>query len=522
LDILIKKGKGHQNNKKLLLLLLPLILSAVINTWNITGFPNIHVDEGYHMWKVMSILQGQGLLTTDSYLDSYFAPYFGQIFLAGILGMIGYPDIVHPTLDTASIESLYLIPRLIMSIFAVLDTFLIFKIAEKRYDIKIAFIAAVLFAVMPYGWLLKRIFLETIQLPLLLTSILLVLYLKKIPQDETKTTTKKTEIKNTILILSSGVLLGLAIFTKIPIFAMIPLIGYLIYTNINKNNNNKIKSIGLWLIPVIIIPMLWPAFAFSIGEFDEWIEDVLHQTQRESKPLINTLTTYLENDPVMFLLGFVGIINAAIRRDYFILLFSLPFLLFLQWIGYVSSFHIIPLFPVFAIGSAKMIIGLTNLVPKEKIRNSLPYLILSAIAVFSLVSTFLLISIDTNSLVFQTQLAVTEELQKTNGTITLVGNALYLWIPHYIFDLPYKTASFDSTKPLDTEHFFLIGDPRYKTIIKENSSRGLFHKALFLQSHIVETIKPDHPIKKYKLKIYPYTNLRQSSIIRDVEIRSNY
>jgi 4-amino-4-deoxy-L-arabinose transferase-like glycosyltransferase len=510
------KIKGYEKNK-FLLLLLPLILSAVINTWNITGFPNLHVDEGYYMWKTMSILQGQGLLTSDSYLDRYFAPYFGPIFLAALLGMIGYPDIVNPTLDTASIESLYLIPRLIMSIFAVLDTFLIFKIAEKRYGMKIAFIAAVLFAVMPYEWLLKRIFLETIQLPLLLTSILLVLHLKKIP-DEPKTT--KTEIKNTTLILFSGALLGLAIFTKIPIFAMIPLIGYLIYTNTNKNN--KFKSLGLWLIPVILIPMLWPAFAFSIGEYDKWIEDVLQQTQRESKPLVNTLTTYLENDPAMFLLGLAGIVNAAIRRDYFILLFSIPFILFLYWIGYVSSFHIIPLFPVFAIGAAKMIIDLTNLVPNLKFCKTIPYVILSAIAVFCLISTFLLISIDTNSVVFQTHLAVIQELQKTNGTITLVGNALYLWMPHYIFDLPYKTASFDSTNPLDTEHFILIADPRYKAIIKENSPRGIFHKDLFLQSQIIETIKPDHPIKKYKLNIYPYTNLRQSSVVRDVEIRSNY
>ena len=278
MDILLK-SKGYQN-KKLPLLLLPLILSAVINTWNITGFPNLHVDEGYYMWKTMSILQGEGVLTSDSYLDRYFAPYFGPIFLAGLLAMIGYPDIVNPAFDTASIESLYLIPRLIMSIFAILDTFLIFKIAEKKYDIKIAFIAAVFFAVMPYEWLLKRIFLETIQLPLLLTSILLVLYLKKIP-DETKDT--KTEIKNTIMIIFSGSLLGLAIFTKIPIFTMIPLIGYLIYMNTNKNN--KFKSLGVWFIPVILIPMLWPAFAFSIGEFDMWIEDVLKQTQRESKPL---------------------------------------------------------------------------------------------------------------------------------------------------------------------------------------------------------------------------------------------
>ena len=114
-----------------------------------------------------------------------------------------------------------------------------------------------------------------------------------------------------------------------------------------------------------------------------------------------------------------------------------------------------------------------------------------------------------------------QELQKTNGTITLVGNALYLWIP-YFFNLPYRTASFYSTNPLDTEHFILIADPRYKAIIKENSPRGIFHKDLFLQSQIIETIKPNHPIKKYKINIYPYTNLRQSSIVKDVEIRSNY
>jgi hypothetical protein len=126
--------------------------------------------------------------------------------MAGLLGLVGYPDTLNPNLDADSIESLYLIPRLIMSIFAILDTFLVFKITEKRYGIKIAFIAAVLFAVMPYGWLLKRIFLETIQLPLVLTSVLLVLYLKKEPLITQST---KPELKNITLILFSGVFFGI-------------------------------------------------------------------------------------------------------------------------------------------------------------------------------------------------------------------------------------------------------------------------------------------------------------------------
>ena len=42
-------------------------------------------------------------------------------------------------------------------------------------------------------------------------------------------------------ILISGIFLGLAIFTKIPAFTMIPVVGYLIFTAANAvdNNNNK-------------------------------------------------------------------------------------------------------------------------------------------------------------------------------------------------------------------------------------------------------------------------------------------
>ncbi|MDR4512583.1 MAG: glycosyltransferase family 39 protein [Nitrososphaeraceae archaeon] len=496
----------------LLLLFIPLILSAFINTWNLTGFPSLHVDEGYYMWKTISTLQIQDLQPTDS----YFAPYFGQIFMASILGLIGYPDTLNPNLDASSIESLYLIPRLIMSIFAILDTFLIFKITEKRYGVKVAFIATVLFVVMPYGWLLKRIFLETIQLPLLLTSVLLLLYLKK---DIDITKPHRSEIKNITFILFSGTFLGLAIFTKIPVVAMIPLIGYLVFTN---SNNNRFKNLAIWFIPVILIPLIWPVHAYSIGEFDKWIEDVLYQTQRESKPLINTLTTYFENDPVMFLLGFAGIVYAVIKRDYFILLFSIPFLLFLYWIDYVSAFHLIPLFPIFAIAGSKVIVELFNLLPNLKIRNSLPYITLSVIAIFCLISVFLLISIDTNSLIFQTQVELIHYLQKTNGSVTLVGSALYLWIPHYIFDLYYNTTSYDSTKPLQTNKFILIDDPRYQKIIKEKTPRGIFHNELFSQTKLVETVKLQPPVKKYNISVYPYTNLRQSSITKNIEIRSNY
>ncbi len=499
-------------DKKILLIFIPLVLSSFTSLWNISGFPSLHVDEGHYMRKAMSTLEGEGLQPQDR----YFAPYFGQILLAGILGMIGYPDILHPSTDFESVESLYLVPRLIMGLFVILDTFLIYKITEKRYGFKIALLSSILFAVIPYGWLLRRIFLESIQLPLLLTSILLALYIKSNDNQEQN---NKIGIKNISLILFSSAFLGLAIFTKIPIFVMMPLVGYIVLTNIGKN---KLKSLGLWLLPVILIPLIWPAHAYYIGDFNTWIEDVLHQTQRESKPLINSLATFLQNDPIIFSLGMAGIIYAAIRKDIFILLFSVPFLLFLYWIDFVSSFHIVPLFPVFSIAAARLIVDLSNFIPLSKIKNTMPYAVVSVIAIVGLVSIFSLITIDSNSVIIKAHVVLIQHLQQSNNTVTMIGNPLYIWMPRHIFDISYEDRSYYSTRPLDTPNFLVIDDSGYKKIIKETSKRGTFHKNLFMQTHLVESIKPDDPLPKYNINTYPYSNLKQSPILKELDIRANY
>jgi hypothetical protein len=381
-------------------------------------------------------------------------------------------------------------------------------------------LASILFAVIPYGWLLRRIFLESIQLPLLLTSILLALYIKSnLNQEQNKKLNYKLGIKNISLILLSGAFLGLAIFTKIPIFVMMPLVGYIVLTN---SGNNKLKSLGLWLVPVILIPMIWPAHAFSIGDFNTWVDDVLHQTERESKPLINSLATFFQNDPMTFSLGLVGILYAAIRKDIFILLFSVPFLLFLYWIDFVSSFHIIPLFPVFSIAVARLIVDLSNFIPISKIKNTIPYAVVSVIAIIGLFSIFSLITIDSNSVIIKTHAVLIQHLQKSNNTVTMIGNPLYVWMPRHVFDISYEDRSYYSTRPLNTPNFLVIDDSGYKKIIKETSKRGTFHKNLFTQTHLIESIKPDTPLPKYNINIYPYSNLKQSPILKQLDIRANY
>ena len=150
---------------------------------------------------------------------------------------------------------------------------------------------------------------------------------------------------NTMRVIISGIFLGTAIFTKIPAVAIIPAIAFLILTGNNKN----VKTLGLWFIPVILIPSIWPAYSILTGEFNEWMEDITWQSQRTFRALSASLDWDLKIDPVLFLLGVAGIIYALIKRDPFPVIWSVPFLFFLDYVGYAQFFHITPLIPIFCI-----------------------------------------------------------------------------------------------------------------------------------------------------------------------------
>ncbi len=219
--------------------------------------------------------------------------------------MMGYPDLFTVNNPSSEIEIdntvkiLYSVPRILMGLLAVVDTYLVYKIAEYRYNKTVAFIAVVLFAVMPITWILRKILLESILLPFLLLSILFTLYSHNKDNSiyfKSRATNRniwrsKIENQSTIfLVLLSGIFLGLSILTKVPAFTMIPLVGYLICicTNTDKSSSNKsnnhhidIKNIGIWFTPVILIPLIWPIYSILIDDFDLWLRDMTWNIQRE-------------------------------------------------------------------------------------------------------------------------------------------------------------------------------------------------------------------------------------------------
>jgi 4-amino-4-deoxy-L-arabinose transferase-like glycosyltransferase len=86
--------------------------------------------------------------------------------------MTGYPTLLNLKPSEQSIASVYAVPRFIMGLLVVLDTFIIYHIARRRFDIRVALVASSLFAVMPATLVLRHIFLDNIMLPFILSSVL--------------------------------------------------------------------------------------------------------------------------------------------------------------------------------------------------------------------------------------------------------------------------------------------------------------------------------------------------------------
>jgi Dolichyl-phosphate-mannose-protein mannosyltransferase len=454
---------------------LVLSLSAFTHLWNPTGFPyGPSNDEGIYIRRAMNVLLGQG--PQESFL--YDHPYFAQIFLASALQIIGYPySLLHSTLpnvDVHSIEMLYTVPRVLMGLLAVVDTFLIYKIAEGRYNNKtVALIASILFAVMPTTWIARRVMLESIQLPFLLSSILFAIYLKGDP---------RINNKNIILILLSGIFLGIAIFTKITVFSLIPLVAFLILTNNKKN----LKTLGLWFIPVILIPLIWPAYAISIDEFNLWLHGLYFQTHRGVQSLFESIIYDFQIDPILISIGIFGFAFAVIKKEFLILLWLFPFLGVLYFVGFVSYWHLLPLLPAFCIAAARLLEDLPKRITtankvkniinnrhhhhhnhhqqlQNKLLSLLPFIVTTEIVFFGFLLTTYVLIINDNLIHFKAIAFISQDLNNNNNKTVLISNPFYSWIPKYVFKLNnYQIVDYYDNIPIKAQRVIFVVDSDWK------------------------------------------------------------
>jgi hypothetical protein len=380
---LLDKVTSLYENKYYLLILI-ISISFITHLFNPIGFPSVHIDEGIYMYRAMHLLTFGNLEWSPSFYDH---PYFGPIVLASVLYIINYPAIITPDFqEYSSVELAYIVPRLIIGLFFVLDTILVYAITKIHYNRDVAIISSLLFSIMPLTWAMRRIYLESILYPFLLSAILIVVYLKS-----SKNLSMNTE---NILIFLSGIMLGLSIFTKAPMIAMIPLLTFYIYLY-----KRKIIHIFLFLIPTIFIPLLWPIDAVVGGDFDQWVIGVTSQLERQNDSILSALYDLYSIDPILLVMGLAGTIFAVIRRDLFLIIWIVPFLIiFSFFISYVNWFHLIPIFGFFCIASGVMIDWIIKRSSKARL---IPISIISVVMIIGLFSTLVLISTNISSFQYQ-------------------------------------------------------------------------------------------------------------------------
>lgn len=485
--------KLSSNNYHHIFIIIILAISAFTHLWNASGFPDVFFDEGAYMHRAMHVLKGLG--PEEGTL--YDHPFFGQIFLASIFASIGYPYSLSLSNSADSISTLYLIPRIIMGILAIIDTFLIYKIADKRYGKNVALISAVLFSVMPITWITRRILLDSILLPFLLLSILVALQ-------------AKDSKYSTLLILLSGACLGLAIFTKIPAFTAMPLIGSLVFFYSRK----RFKMLGLWLIPVILIPLAWPIQSVESGHLTNWIHDVFYyQTHRTGGSDLYAISkTFSQLDPVLFWLAVAALIFAAIRKDKFIIVWFVPFVIFLYLIGYNQYFYWVPVIPVMCIAVGVMIVKLAEKISQKQIAKTCMIITILGIGTFGMINLVQIITTDMASAQYASISYVVNDTKYTNNALILAGPT-YSWILDDVYHKKnvwvYYYALF---VPLYQKTMF-VSDPHFHFDL--NLGKQLVD--LYNSTHTIATF--DGSLSKYDTSHYPYRNLYYTTEGSHIEIR---
>jgi hypothetical protein len=299
----------------------------------------------------------------------------------------------------------------------------------------------------------------------------------------------------------------------------------------------QLKTLGIWFIPVVLIPMMWPVYAVSNGQFGDWLDGALYQAGRQGgRDLSYSIMLVTQIDPLLVTLGLAAVIFSIVKKDYFILLWTLPYLIFLYLIGWVVYFHWSVLLPVLCIALGILVESLRNRFAAHKFIGLLPYVMIFTVTVFGLLSFTILASSDLNSTYNEVYFLVAQELQHNNATTenqrdgtTLIGShrtRALIWIPKYVFnnDVTFRDTDIPNdnfTKPIQTKKILLVADSNLLsrfTAVKQYEKFKRIAQLYYNTSEIIATFIDKEASSKYNV-----LNVRENHGFGPfVEVRANY
>jgi hypothetical protein len=358
----------------------------------------------------------------------------------------------------------------------------------------------------------------------------------------------------------AGILLGLAIFTKAPLIAMIPLLTFYVY-----KFNRKISHVGLFLTPVIIISLVWPLDAVAKGEYQQWVIGLSSQIERQYGSIVYSMYDIFLIDPVILTLGLLGIALAIVKRDSFLLLGILPFIAFFTFfISYVNWFYFIPIFGFLCIAAGVLL----ERIKRHIIRyNATTVLIPSVVIVFGIFSTFALISTNISSFQFEAMSYIStilikentilenkshsdtvisndslqyfdsqkktiydQELEVNKSTV-IIASPIYSWIYKFIYHYDNTSYSYSENNNIKNgSDVVLVLDRYFRDYLTNNleSRNSSWNQNLATSDKLYEAFDGLNTSKyftgtgkNYNMYQYPYTSMRFNLGGSPIEIKSN-
>lgn len=338
---------------ELLIIVAVLLIAGLAHGINMFHYPYFEDDEGTYMSQAAAVIQ-VGKLAYYTYWYDH-APV-GWLQIAGWLTLTGGDHTFGSILTSG---------RIFMLLLQVGSTFMVYVIGRRvSGSVIVATIAALLFALSPYGlYFHRRVLLDNITTFWLLAALVIL--------------TSKQITLNRIWL--SAVALCISILSKEVTAFVVPAMGYLVYTRADKSNR-WFALIG-WISLVGILISLYPLMAILNNELFpsgtllggnaphvSLLGSLLYQGSRAKdggfldlhSQFWAMMNVWVHDDPILVIFGSIGAIFSVLclkkyRLIGIIGLITLSLWLFLGRGGEVIKFYLVPLLPLLALSLAFML-----------------------------------------------------------------------------------------------------------------------------------------------------------------------
>ena len=369
--------------------LFPILIVAtavLVHLPNLLGYPAWFYDEGAYLTSSLQWLQ-------TGHLTYYGHPFAPLAILAALFAAINPRD--------------YLIPRILMVGFSVIDGLLLYRVTGLFFpnDKRLAILTPLLYEATPLSARYLRLTVVDNFLALfLLLSILFTL----------------SKPKNPIL---SAIVYGASLISKQTAIFFLP--GFLVLFFTKKKNPRYIIS---WLILSSILPIIWILYGTTQVGFSNLIDQQFGLTGLGGERAVSAVSLIVQRistrDPFIFF-GLAGILWAAYKRRWALLAFPVAYYLaFIVLFLKISTVYLIPTLPFLSILSSLLLFEVFDRVPKIGNPKALKTTLFAILIVALIASSLFLVTTQSPSDSQQAALSYVGGL----GSPKVITSATYIWL----------------------------------------------------------------------------------------------